>query len=520
MTFRSRTIRLAALFLAALICARLVVAQDAPLQGPLQAPLQALDEYINKARAEWGTPGLAIAIVKDDKVVFAKGYGVRKLGDSASVNERTLFAIGSAGKAFTAAALAVLVDEGKVKWDDPVTKHLKEFELYDPYITREITIRDLLSHRTGLDRGELLWYGSTLDRDEILRRIRRQKPTYSFRSTFTYNNIMLLAAGQIIPAVTGKSWDDFVKERIFTPLGMTASNTSITAFKGLDNVATPHARLGDNVQAIPWRNVDNIAPAGSINSNALDLAQWLRMQLGEGERENKKIVSSGAVKEMHKPQMIIPYNPQSPGTTLDAHFTSYGFGWFLHDYHGRKVVQHGGGIDGMTALVAMMPEEKIGVAVLSNIQGSQLPWALMYRVFDAYLGLPQQDRSATFLAALKSAQERAKAAAKKVEDERVKGSKPSLPLEQYAGTYQDEMYGEATVTHEEGKLVFRYSPAFTGELEHWHYDTFRVKWPNPTVTESLVTFTLNAQGKAQEIKVPGMADFKRVPARAATAAIR
>jgi CubicO group peptidase (beta-lactamase class C family) len=191
MTFRSRTIRLTALFLAALICARLVVAQDAPLQDSLQA----LDEYVNKARAEWGTPGLAIAIVKDDKVVFAKGYGVRKLGDSAPVNERTLFAIGSAGKAFTAAALAVLVDEGKIKWDDPVTKHLKEFELYDPYITREITIRDLLSHRTGLDRGELLWYGSTLDRDEILRRIRSQKPTYSFRSTFTYNNIMLLAAG-------------------------------------------------------------------------------------------------------------------------------------------------------------------------------------------------------------------------------------------------------------------------------------------------------------------------------------
>lgn len=516
MTFRSRTIRLAALFLTALVGARLVAAQEAPLQGPLQG----FDEYVNKARAEWETPGLAIAIVKDDKVVFAKGYGVRKLGDSTPVNERTIFAIGSSGKAFTAAALAVLVDEDKIKWDDPVTKHLKEFELYDPYITREITIRDLLAHRTGLDRGELLWYGSTLGRDELIRRIRHQKPTYSFRSTFTYNNVMLLAAGQIVPAVTGKSWDDFVKERIFTPLGMTASSTSITAFKGLDNMATPHARLGGAPQAIPWRNVDNIGPAGSINSNALDLAQWLRMQLGEGLHENKKIISSSALKEMHKPQMIIPYNLQAPGTTLDANFTNYGFGWFLHDYHGRKIVQHGGAIDGMSALVAMMPQEKIGVAVLSNIQGSQLPWALMYRVFDAYLGLPPQDRSATFLASSKRAQERAKTAAKKMEDDRVKDAKPSLSLEQYAGTYKDEMYGEATVTHEEGKLMFRYSPTFTGELEHWHYDTFRVKWPNPTVPESLVTFTLNAQGKAQEIKVPGMADFKRAPARAATAAVR
>ncbi|HEX2488920.1 MAG TPA: serine hydrolase [Blastocatellia bacterium] len=516
MTLRSRTVRLAALFLIALVSARFAAAQDAPLK----VPLQGLDEYISKARAEWEIPGLAIAIVKDDKVVFAKGYGVRKLGDSAPVNERTLFAIGSAGKAFTAAALALLVDEGKIKWDDPVTKHLKGFELYDPYVTREITIRDLLSHRTGFDRGELLWYGSTLDRDEILRRIRHQKPTYSFRSTFTYNNIMLLAAGQIVPAVTGKSWDDFVRERIFTPLGMTASNTSITAFKGLDNVATPHSKLGDTAQAIPWRNVDNIAPAGSINSNALDLAQWIRLQLGEGAYENKKLISSGAVREMHKPQMIIPYNPQAPGTTLDAHFTSYGFGWFLHDYHGRKVVQHGGGIDGMTALVAMAPEERIGVAVLSNTQGNQLPWALMYRVFDAYLGLPPQDRGATLLAARKTAQERAKAAAKKAEDERVKDTKPSLPLGQYAGAYKDEMYGEATVTEGDGKLVFRYSPGFTGELEHWHYETFRVKWPNPTVTQSFVTFTLNAQGKVEDIKAPGMADFKRVPARAAAAAVK
>lgn len=191
---------------------------------------------------------------------------------------------------------------------------------------------------------------------------------------------MLLAAGQIVPAVTGKSWDDFVKERIFAPLGMTASNTSITAFAGQDNVATPHTTLGDAVQAIPWRNVDNIGPAGSINSNVLDLAQWIRMQLGAGAFEGKRLISAVAVGEMHKPQTIIPYNPEAPGTTLDAHFTCYGFGWFLHDYHGFKVVQHGGAIDGMSALVAMLPEKKLSVAVLTNLQGNQLSWALTYRV--------------------------------------------------------------------------------------------------------------------------------------------
>ncbi len=518
MTFRSRTVRLAALFLISLMSARFIAGQDAPLQGPLQG----LDEYVNKALAEWEIPGLAISIVKDDKVVLAKGYGVRKLGDPAPVNERTLFAIGSAGKAFTAAALAVLVDEGKVKWDDPVTKHLKDFELFDPYVTREITIRDLLSHRTGLERGEFLWYGSALDRSEILRRLRYQKPAHSFRSTFTYNNIMLLAAGQIIPAVTGKSWDDFVRERIFTPLGMSSSNTSVTAFKGLDNVATPHAKIADKAQPIPWRNVDNIAPAGSINSTVTDLARWLRLQLGEGAFESKKLISAGAFKEMHKSQMIIPYEPPITLTAPDAHFASYGFGWFLHDYHGRKLVEHGGAIDGMIALVAMVPEEKLGIAILTNLNGNQLPWALMYRVVDAYLGRPQRDWSATMLKTRKSLEEQAAAAKKKTEEARVKETKPSLALERYAGSYKDEMYGEAKVTFEQGRLTLHYSPAFTGEMEHWHYDTFRARWPNPVMGEAFVTFTLNAQGKVGEMKVQNLADFKRAadtPATAAAAAI-
>jgi CubicO group peptidase (beta-lactamase class C family) len=512
MTFRSRTIRLAALFLLALVSASFAAAQEAPLQG--------LDEYINKARAEWEVPGLAIAIVKDDKLVFAKGYGVRKLGEPAPVTEKTIFAIGSSSKAFTAATLALLVDEGKIKWDDPVIKHLKDFVLYDPHVTREMTVRDLLCHRSGLERGEPLWYGSALDRGEILRRVRYQKPAWSFRSRFGYNNIMYLAAGEIVPAVTGKSWDDFVKERIFTPLGMTSSNTSITSLKNFNDVAAPHAKLEDKVQAIPWRLIDNIAPAGSINSNVADLAQWLRLQLGEGAYEKRKLISAGAVKTMHDPQTIIANDPQLAMMMSDAHFTSYGLGWFLHDYHNRKVVQHGGAIDGMSALVGMIPEEKLGVAILSNLNGNQLPWALLYRVFDAYLGRPPQDWSAKILATRRGLLERAMTAAKKLEEGQVKGTKPSLAPEQYAGAYQDEMYGEAKLIEEQGKLTLRYSPTFSGALEHWHYDTFRVKWSNPVLTEALVTFTLNAQGKVAEMKVSGLADFKRVPAPAATTAAR
>jgi hypothetical protein len=223
---------------------------------------------------------------------------------------------------------------------------------------------------------------------------------------------------------------------------------------------------------------------------------------------------------MHKPHTIIPYDPSSALTTPDAHFTTYGLGWFLHDYHNRKIVEHGGSIDGMIAMVGMIPEEKLGVAILTNLNGNQLPWALMYRVFDAYLGLPAQDWSAKIKTGREALLAQAKAAAKKVEDARNKDTKPSLALDKYAGTYQDEMYGEAKVTEEQGKRMLRYSAAFTGELEHWHYDTFRVKWSNPVLTEAFVTFTLNTQGRVDELKIQNLGDFKRAPERAAASAGR
>lgn len=486
-----------------LISAQLIAAQDAPLQS--------LDDYIAKARADWGVPGLAIAIVKDDKIVFAKGYGVRKLGDSAPVNERTIFAIGSETKAFTAAALALLVDAGKLKWDDPVIKHLKDFQLYDPYVTREITIRDLLCHRSGLDRADWLDDGTPFDRDEILRRLRYQKPAWSFRSRFGYNNQMFIAAGQIIPAVTGKSWDDFVKERFFAPLGMTSSSTSITALKNFDNVAMPHAKSEGEVRPIAWALIDNSGPCGSINSSVVDMAQWLRLQLGQGSYGDQKLLSLGAIEEMRTPQMTVPLEAGMP----DANFLSYGLGWFLHDYHGRKAITHGGNVSGMVASLGMIPEEKLGVAILSNLStGNILPEALLYRVFDAYLGLPAQDWSARKLALLRILQARQKTAAAQAEAARVKNTKTSLPLTAYAGTYRSDLYGTVKVTEEQGLLRLSYSTPISGTLEHWHYDTFHIKWAASGTGDAFVTFTLNAQGKVDEMKVQNFDDFKRVPERA------
>jgi len=487
-----------------------VQAQDAPLQG--------FDDYVNKAIKDWEVPGVAIAVVKDDKIVFAKGYGVRELGKSDAVTANTIFAIGSSSKAFTAAALAMLADEGKIKWDDPATKYLPDFQLYDPYASREVTVGDLLSHRVGLERGDRLWYATALDRNEVLRRVRFLKPSSSFRSKFGYQNIMYLAAGQIVPQVAGKSWDDFLRERIFVPLGMNSTNTTITTFKDVKDLAAPHARINDKVKPVSYRLIDNIGPAGSINSNASDMAQWIRLNLNSGKFQDKQIVTAASIKKMQAPHTIIPLEGLYASIYPEAHFLNYGLGWFLSDYRGRKMVEHGGAIDGMRAAVSMIPEEKIGVVVLGNMNGSILPQMLANRVFDMYLAPgKEKDWSGDLLKTMKAAEAQAKTAADKRETDRVKNTQPSLALEKYAGDYADEMYGDAKITVENGVLKASYGQNFNGTLEHWHYDVFRVKWQDEVQGQAFINFKLNSQGKVETMSMEGLADFKRTPEKAATA---
>ena len=489
-----------------------------PMQAVAQqGQLQGLDDYIQNAMQDWEIPGLAIAIVKDDSVVYAEGFGVRDLRTREPVNPNTLFAIGSASKAFTVAAVAMLVDEDEVEWDDPATEYLPDLQLFDSYASRELTVRDLLTHRSGLSRGDLLWYATDYDRDEILRRVRFLEPSWSFRSHFGYQNIMYLAAGQIIPDVTGESWDEFVDERIFTPLGMEASNTSTLALERMENVATPHAEIDDEVRPIPWRNIDNIAPAGSINSNVLEMAQWVKLQLGHGELGGRELLDSATVEEMHTPQTIIRKEGAWALMAPESDFLMYGMGWFLSDYRGRKVVQHGGNIDGMHALVAMLPEEDLGVVILTNLGPNYLTYALAHRIFDAYLGAPQKDWSETLSEQYEELRKQFEAEEKKMEEARVSGTNPSLSLEEYAGTYQNEMYGDATVALENGRLVLRRGPNFVGDLEHWHYDTFRAVWRDPTLGKSFVTFGLNPMGKAAELEIQDLAEFERVPEEAQAA---
>lgn len=492
---------------AALACAAPALAQ----KPSAKASLAGFDQYITKAMQDWKDPGLAIAVVKNDSIVLMRGFGTRTMGTNQPVDEHTLFAIGSSSKAFTATLVAMMVDEGKMRWDDPATTYLPSLQLYDPYVTRELTLRDLLTHRSGLARGDLVWYATDYNRDEILRRVRFLKPTWSVRSHFGYQNIMYLAAGQAAAHAAGTSWDDLVRTRIFAPLGMNETSTSIRDLAGKPNVASPHTEVNDTLVVVPWHNIDNIGPAGSINSNVSDMIKWVRFQLAGGSVNGKSLVSASALGETHTAQMVIPVGADAKQVNPFTHLESYGMGWFLQDYRGRELDQHGGNIDGMSAMVAIMPEEKLGMVILTNANGSPVPSIAMYRVIDALLNEPPRDWNGEFLKRVEKQRAQAKEAEQKRLAQRTLGTKPSLPLESYVGVYSDSMYGDASVRLVNGALRMTYGTAFDGELEHWHFDTFRAKWNGRALGRTFVTFALGADGKVHSADFEGLGTLDRKP---------
>jgi CubicO group peptidase (beta-lactamase class C family) len=474
-------------------------AQNKPKAAPARS-LAGVENYIEQMRQDWRVPGLAIGIVKDDSIVMLRGFGVRQLGKPDPVDAHTVFAIGSCTKAFTATALGMLVDEHKLRWDDPATKYLPGFQLYDPYVTRELTIRDLLSHRSGLSRGDLTWYASSNDRAEVLRRIRYLKPSTSFRSTFGYQNIMFVAAGQAGANAAGTTWERLIRERIFLPLGMLESSTSITALDGQADVAAAHAEINDTVRLVSWVNIDNIAPAGAINSTASDMVQWVRFQLDQGRIGGRQLISVDNLEETHSAQTVLPRDRDFEQVNPYTHLRAYGLGWILSDYRGRLMVSHGGNIDGMSAYVALMPEEHVGFVMLSNLDESGLRVPLAYRIFDEFLGVPPRDWSTELKRRSDSLDAAAKAAEAKEAAARVLGTSPSLPLTKYVGTYSDSLYGDITIRLEDDHLVARYGPAFVGDLEHWNYDTFRINWRDPYFGKARVTFVVGEKGTVTEAR--------------------
>lgn len=476
-----------------------------------------LDSYVDQAMKTFEVPGLAIAVVKDGKVLLTKGYGVREVGKPAKVDEHTLFGIASNSKAFTAASLAILMDEGKLKWDDPIALYLPWFQVYDPYVSRELTIRDTLSHRSGLGlgAGDLMFFPpSTLSQEEILRATRYIKPASSMRSKYAYSNIMFIAAGQVIPAVTGKSWDQFIRDRIFTPLGMTDSvTTTEAAVKSADHVA-PHSKIEGTVTAVNWQGMDNAAPAGAIASSVSDLSKWLQLQLNRGKTaDGKEIFSEKRSNEMWAPTTIVPIGDQpKPLAMLKPNFANYGLGWFLRDYHGRKLVYHTGGLTGQVSKTLLVPEEKLGIVVLTNQESSGAFESIIYHLLDYYLQLPNNDWIAAFKEARDIREKEAAETVNKMKLLRVASSHPSLELPQYAGDYRDAWYGLSTIKFENGGLVmsFSHTPSMVGDLKHWQHDTFVVHWRDNTIPDAYITFALKPDGSVDNVKmepVSPLADF-------------
>lgn len=464
-----------------------------------------IDEYAQQVLTDWKGPGMAIAVIKDDKVVMAKGYGLRRLGSPEKVDADTDFAIASNSKAFTAAALAILVDEKKLNWDDKVSEYLPAFQMYAPWVTSELTIRDLVSHRVGLDTfsGDLLWYETTYNEDEILRRVRYLQPVSSFRGRFGYQNLMFIAAGRVVEKVSGKSWCNFVTERILTPLGMSHTTCSIKTLP--DNAAWPHNESGGSLRVLHRGDVDGAMAAAGLNSSVSDLSRWIRTQLGRGTFEGKTIFSSQRSWEMWQPNIMLPISEEASKANPTQHFNAYGMGWFMYDYHGRKILNHSGGLDGFLSYTVLIPEENAGFVVLTNNESPSFA-IMMNKIRDILVDAPERDWNEQAKRQSAGRKAAAEAQRKTVDSARVANTNPSLALSGYAGKYTDRLYGDITVSEENGHLVIRFgpSPNFVADLEHWHYDTFQIKW-RPSVAynfpRGFITFTIDKNGKPDEIKI-------------------
>lgn len=466
-----------------------------------------LDQWIEQTRQQWQVPGLAVAIVWDEQVLLSKGYGVREIGKPETVDEHTLFAIASNSKAFTADALAILVDEGKLRWDDPVQKYLPWFRLNDPLASNDIRIRDLLCHRSGLGTfsGDLLWWGTSYTPKEILQRSVLLKPESPFRANYGYSNLMFLAAGELIEAVSGVPWGEFIQSRLLHPLEMNSTKWSTKQLKPADNAATPHKTYLDRSDPVAWMNWDSMAAAGGIIANAADMARWMQFQMREGQdATGKEILSKTRIYETMQPHSIIPVSKNRSQRIPATNFRAYGLGWSLADYYGVKLVGHGGGYDGMYSEQLMIPGHRFGVIVLTNSM-TPIGNAIVYQVIDRFLGAPPRDWSAENLAQfLKSRQEfdsRIAQATKSL----AQMDKPSHPLDSYVGKYRCSMYGDAEIRLEDGKLQLQLMPypELKADLELMHYDTFAIRWHKTFAWfgSGNAHFVFDAKGKSESIRL-------------------
>jgi CubicO group peptidase (beta-lactamase class C family) len=478
-----------------------------------------LDTDVERVMKLFDVPGIAIAVVKDGQVLAARGFGVRKLGAPDKVDGKTLFEVASNSKAFTAAALAMLVDEGKLAWDDPVTRHLPDFQMYDAYVTHEMTVRDLLTHRSGLGlgAGDLLWWPTTsFSTDEIIHKLRYIAPSTSFRSSYAYDNLLYIVAGKIIAAKSGKTWGETIHERILGPVGMVSTTTSLAENAGNPNVANAHSKINDRIAAVKAMPVPNAVGAVGINTNAEDIARWMNVLLAQGkiaagdnagaDGKEVRLFSAKQARELwtaQTPMRIGEPNARLAGTR--ANFAAYGLGFQLRDYHGKLLAMHSGALQGFYSKVVLVPEQKLGIAILTNAESggslNALQWQLLGRLVD---GDDKTDWIGAVAAVDQEMHAKEKARLAKTSATRSAKSQPSLPRTAYDGDYQDPWYGIATIKHVGGRqiLTLTRTPDLTGELEHYQHDTFIVRWKERNFNaDAYVTFSLNPDGSVERMKM-------------------
>jgi CubicO group peptidase (beta-lactamase class C family) len=484
----------------------------APRAVPAQQPPPRFDEYVRRVMQTFTVPGLSVAIVKDGKVVLAKGYGVRRMGEPAPVDARTRFGIASNTKLFTATALAILVEEGKLEWDKPVINYLPAFAMSDPYVTHELTIRDLLVHRSGLGlgAGDLLWWPpSTYNREEIARRIRYIPLASSFRSAYAYDNVLYLVAGEVIEAVSGKSWEEFVRTRILQRVGMSDSDVRHSGAAEGGNVAGTHAEVNDTVRPVDPFASDNTNPAGGVMSGAADMAKWMMVQLDSGKvADGSRLFSPASARQLWREVTPTPIGDVPAGMASLAHLRAtmagYALGLNVRDYRGQILRQHTGGLPGYLSKVAMIPDLRLGVAVLTNQESGLAFESIVYQVLDYYIGAKPPDYPDLFAQLRQKNREKLRQAQQKAATTRDSSSGPSLPLARYAGTYRDPWYGDVVVAAEANGLSIRFShtPALVGDLVHWQYDTFLARWRDRELrADAYATFSLNPDGTVERLKL-------------------
>jgi CubicO group peptidase (beta-lactamase class C family) len=468
-------------------------------QAKPDVDLAELDSYFRKMVDDWDIPSASIGIVKDGELVFTGNYGVREVGRAAAPDANTLYAIASNSKAFTSALIGMLVQEGKLDWNDPVRKYLPYFQLYDSWVSEHTTIRDLLSHRVGLGTfsGDNIWYKSELPAREFIKRYQHVPQAYPFRAGYGYSNLMFIAAGEIIEVVTGMSWAENVQERILDPLGMDRTIATVKELDSKGNYATPHARNDEGNYPIPWTSWDNVAATGGLISSVADLAKWMVFNLNNGVHQGDTLLSKQTRNMVWTPHNNHMVDHTSPND-FNRHFSGYGLGWGLSDYHGRLRVGHTGGYDGMITAVTLIPDENLGVVVLTNGVKSPI-MAATYYALDRFLGVePVKDWSADYL---KRTNERmandTRIAERKAKQ--VMNTKPSIPRADLTGAYESDIYGRINILEKDGelKLEFSHSPLLSATLTHWHYDVWEIHWDHPQAWFSFGTIQFNTDNNLE-----------------------